>query len=52
MDPLSWREGFHSNGHKSYVPNPSHALSWSRKENICVTEELWMWRSKGKYLHG
>lgn len=44
MDPLSWHEGFLSNGHKSHTPSPSHTLSWARKENICMAEELWVWR--------
>lgn len=52
MDPLSRHEGFHSNGHKSHTPSPSQALLWAQKENICVTGEQWMWRLKGKHLHG
>lgn len=43
MDPLSCREGFRSNGHKSYMPSPSHALLWAQKEYNCMAEALWVW---------
>lgn len=42
MDPLSWREGFRSNGRKSHAPHQSHALSWARKKTICMAEGLWL----------
>ena len=44
MDPLSWHEGFHSNGHKSHAPSPSHAFLWAQKESICTAEGLRTWR--------